>query len=367
MDPSSQMDGSAQANGHKGQFLYSMQSMLNLQQRDEKPKAVVKMDDPRGVNEREEAIHFTLPSPLTVSVVGAGYKGGQPKSGVEQGPKAIREAGLVSELYQLGWEVNDIGDLSFENVPAEEDPQSAEGIKSPRQVGGACKKIFDSVYKHAVEGKLCLTLGGDHSLAIGTIAALIRAWQDLVIIWVDAHGDINVPETSPTGNIHGMPVSFLMGLCNAETIPGFEWLKPCLTPDRIVYVGLRDVDFGEKKILRKQGIKVFSMTEVDKYGIGKVMEMALDHVNPKRDKPIHLSYDVDAIDPLVCAATGTSVKGGLTYREARHICEAVAETGRLVGLDIVEVNPAIGSEHDVKETASVAVDLVKSALGRKLW
>jgi len=345
-------------------MIYSQQSLADLKIRDESTKAVVKMDAPRGIAEREHATHFLLLEPLTVGVLGGGYKGGQPISGVEGGPKAIREAGLLKEIWKLGWEVQDYGDLEFETV--ENDPPASNGVKHPRQVGKACEKIFDYVYKHAAEGKLMLTLGGDHSLAIGTIAAINKAWKDVVVIWIDAHGDINTPQTSPSGNIHGMPVAFLMGMVK-ESVPGFEWLHPCLTPDRIVYIGLRDVDSGEKKILREKGIKVFSMTEVDKFGIGKVMEMALDHVNPKRDKPIHLTYDVDAIDPLVVPSTGTRVKGGLTYREARHICETISETGRLVSMDVVEVNPSIGTDKDVAETASVAVDLVKSALGMKLW
>jgi len=345
-------------------LMYSPQSMINLKIRDDATKAVVMMDAPRGIEERDHATNFLLVGPLTVGIIGGGYKGGQPISGVEGGPKAIRDAGLLPAIWKLGWEVEDFGDLEFQTI--ENDPTADNGVKHPRQVGSACEKIFDTVYKHAVEGKLMLTLGGDHSLAIGTIAAACKAWKDTVVVWVDAHGDINTPATSPSGNIHGMPVAFLMGLVKGE-VPGFEWLHPCLTPDRIVYIGLRDVDFGEKKILREQGIKVFSMTEVDKFGIGKVMEMALDHVNPKRDKPIHLSYDVDGIDPQVIPSTGTRVRGGLSYREARHICEAVSETGRLVSLDIVEVNPAIGTPKDVEETASVAVDLVKSALGRKLW
>jgi len=337
--------------------------MVNLRIRDERIKAVIQMEDPRGMEERENVTHFLLPQPLTVAIVGAGYKGGQPKEGVEGGPKVIREAGLVNSLKQLGWEVNDCGDIAFDSI---EEDAPFNNVKRPRQVGNACSKIFDTVYRQAKEGQLCLTLGGDHSLAIGSIAATAKAWKDLVVIWVDAHGDINTPQTSPSGNLHGMPVAFLMGLVK-DPIPGFEWLQPFLTPDRIVYIGLRDVDPGEKKIIRSLGIKVFSMTEVDKYGIGKVMELAIDHVNPTRKKPIHLSYDVDGIDPLVVPSTGTTVRGGLTYREARHICEVVSETGCLVGLDVVEVNPTIGSEKDVRDTAEVAVDLVKSVLGTKLW
>lgn len=133
-----------------------------------------------------------------------------------------------------------------------------------------------------------------------------RQYPDACVIWVDAHADINTPETTESGNIHGMPVAFLLGL--GEPVPEFSWIKPILTPQRIVYIGLRDVDAGEKRILREHGIKAFSMHEVDKYGIGRVVEMALDHVNPSRDKPIHLSFDVDALDPTVAPSTGTPVR-----------------------------------------------------------
>jgi arginase len=323
------------------------------------------MDDARGIEPKDSVTQFLLPSPLTVAIIGAGYVGGQPILGVDKGPDAIRSAGLAAELDGLGWKVNDCGDLRFETIPPEQDPPASNGVKFPRQVGSCCRKIFDEVYSQASQGHLALTLGGDHSLAIGTIAAVCRAWKDTVVVWVDAHGDINTHETTPTGNIHGMPVGFLMGLIDGS-VPAFEWLHPCLTPNRIVYIGLRDVDPGEKKVLRQHKIKCFSMTEVDRYGIGKVMEMALDHVNPARDKPIHLSFDVDALDPLAVPSTGTRVKGGLTYREACFVCEAVAETGMLVGLDMVEVNPAIGTPEQVHETAEVAVGLIKSALGQQL-
>lgn len=154
------------------------------------------------------------------------------------------------------------------------------------------------------------------------------------MVWIDAHADINTIETTGTGNMHGMPVSFLLGI-NKNPIPGFDWIRPILTPDRLVYIGLRDVDQGEKRILNEYGIKAFSMHEVDRYGIGEVVKMALDHVNPNRDKPIHMSFDVDALDPSVAPSTGTPVRGGLTFREGHYICEAIHETGLLVAFDIV--------------------------------
>lgn len=182
------------------------------------------------------------------------------------------------------------------------------------------------------------------------------------MIWVDAHADINTVETTDSGNIHGMPVSFLLGL--GSKVSEFEWIKPTLTPERIVYIGLRDVDAGEKQILRENGIKAFSMHDVDKHGIGKVVEMALDLVNPDRTRPIHLSFDVDALDPTVAPSTGTPVRGGLTFREGHYICEAVHETGLLVALDLVEVNPSLADAASVLQTVTVGCSLVRSALGK---
>jgi len=354
--------------------LYSSKSMHELSIRDSQEKASVHMDDVRGME--ENVINFLLTAPLTVSVIGAGYKGGQPHSGVEGGPQAIRQAGLVDELKKLHWEVADKGDIDFNDLNRmDSDPPARNGTKNPRKVGEACHRIFETAYDCQKKGHLALTLGGDHSLAIGSISATLRAWQEMdpVVIWIDAHGDINTPDTSPSGNLHGMPVAFLMDLVDTSDVPGFEWFKPSrpiLKPDHIVYIGLRDVDPGEKKMLRKFGIKVFSMTEVDKYGIGKVMEMAINHVIPDRKnhpRAIHLSYDIDACDPTVVPSTGTKVKGGLTYREARYICDAVAETGLMVALDIVELNPTIGNSNDVKQSAELCVDLIRSALGMKLW
>ena len=152
----------------------------------------------------------------------------------------------------------------------------------------------------------------------------------------------------------------------AGNIPEFSWIKPLLKPERLVYIGLRDVDDGEKKLLKEHNIKAYSMHEVDKYGIGKVVDMALDHVNPDRSRPVHLSFDVDAMDPSVAPSTGTPVRGGLTFREGHYICEALHETGLLVAVDLMEVNPALENENAVKQTVSVGCSLIRSALGETL-
>lgn len=243
-------------------------------------------------------------------------------------------------------------------------------MKQPRFVSAVTREVSEQVYKHAKSGKLVLTLGGDHSIAIGTISGTARAVRErldkeIAVIWVDAHADINTPETSDSGNIHGMPVAFLTGLATEESEDRFGWLKEHhrLSTKKIVYIGLRDVDKGEKKILREHGIKAFSMHDIDRHGIGKVMDMALGWIGS--DTPIHLSFDVDALDPMWAPSTGTPVRGGLTLREGDFIAECVAETGSLVALDLVEVNPAL-DELGASDTVRAGCSIVRCALGDTL-
>jgi len=299
----------------------------------------------------------------TLAVIGAGYRGGQPKTGVEEGPSAVRSEGLISALEELGWKVRDKGNLKFDEFYDEE---PVDGMKHATYVAKANEKISQTVHEESAAKHAVLTVGGDHSLAIGTISGSGSAWKDLGVIWIDAHADINTPQTSPTGNIHGMPLAFVSGLFDTTKYKAYEWVKKVVSTNKIVYIGLRDVDTGEKAILKQHNLKAFSMTEVDRYGIGKVMEMALDHIDPQRRTPIHLSFDVDSLDPTVAPSTGTRVMGGLSFREGKYICQSVAETGCLVSMDITEVNPSIGSKEDGKKTAAVAVELARSAFGHTL-
>jgi len=206
------------------------------------------------------------------------------------------------------------------------------------------------------------------AIILAALAPVLHANPEAGIIWVDAHADINTPTTSSSGNIHGMPVAFLLNLENMRSIAGFDWMKrvPQLDPSRIVYIGLRDVDPGERTILKNLGIKAFSMNEVDKHGIANVMDMAIHHVVGREERPIHLSFDLDSVAPLIAASTGTRVRGGLTYREAFYIMESCAESSLLCSLDLVEVNPGIGTELEIKETVDMALGLIRTALGNKI-
>jgi len=283
---------------------------------------------------------------------------------------------LIDQIKGLGWNVEFGGHHQFEDLTVDKDPDVGV-VKRPRLVSKVAKEVAAVVGNHAKAGRLPVTLGGDHSLALGTVSGTLDAYPEACLIWIDAHADINTIATTESGNMHGMPVSFLLGLNSAEQIKSlhnpsltedtpFEWLTPKLKPSRLVYIGLRDVDVGEKKILKDNGILSFSMHHIDKHGIGKVVELALDHVNPNRDRPIHLSFDVDALDPSVAPSTGTPVRGGLTFREGHYICEAVAETGLLVALDIMEVNPSIKDSVAVHQTVAVGCSLARCALGETL-
>ncbi|GLB34797.1 putative arginase family protein [Lyophyllum shimeji] len=304
-----------------------------------------------------------ISEPKTAAIVGCPFSGGQPRAGVDRGPIQMVEAGLIDQLTDLGWSVKFHGHHQFEEVNAVSDPPIGI-LKNPRLVSRVNEAVAQVVGDHARKGELPVTLGGDHSLAMGTISGTLSVHPETCVIWVDAHADINTVESTESGNLHGMPVSFLLGL--GSKIPEFSWVKPLLKADRLVYIGLRDIDTGEKRILRENNIKAFSMHEVDKYGIGKVVEMALDHVNPDRDRPIHLSFDVDALDPSVAPSTGTPVRGGLTFREGHYICEAIHETGCLVALDLMEVNPSLADDASVRQTVQVGCSLVRSALGETL-
>jgi arginase len=308
---------------------------------------------------------------------------------------ALIESGLLTQLSEdLDYDVHhdDIVHYYEKDIPTE-DPDH-RGMKKPRAVSAVTEKLSSQVYDYAKDGKFVLTLGGDHSIAIGTVSGTAKAirerlGREMAVIWVDAHADINIPETSDSGNIHGMPMAFLTRLAREEKKDIFGWMQDehIVSTQKLVYIGLRDVDRGEKRLLRENGIKAFSMHDIDRYvsrpifrcggdvicvltslssashGIGRVVEMALAHIG--NDTPIHLSFDVDALDPQWAPSTGTPVRGGLTLREGDFICEAVHETGNLVAMDLVEVNPSLEAK-GASETIRAGCSLVRSALGDTL-
>ncbi|KAJ6011137.1 Arginase [Penicillium sp. IBT 35674x] len=312
-----------------------------------------------------------LTKPGQLGVVAVGFNGGQMKKGVEAAPMALIEAGLLTQLREdLEYDIHHDNIVHYyeQDIPAE-DPDH-RNMKKPRAVSAVTERLSSQVYEYAKDGKFVLTLGGDHSIAIGTVSGTAKAirerlGREMAVIWVDAHADINVPEMSPSGNIHGMPMAFLTRLAREDKPDIFGWLKDehIVSTRKLVYIGLRDVDRGEKKLLRENGIKAFSMHDIDRHGIGRVVEMALAHIG--NDTPIHLSFDVDALDPQWAPSTGTPVRGGLTLREGDFICEAVHETGNLVAMDLVEVNPSLESV-GAAETIRAGCSLVRSALGDTL-
>ncbi|KAG5296743.1 arginase argA [Histoplasma ohiense] len=312
-----------------------------------------------------------LSKPNEVGVVAVGFAGGQSKPGVDAGPTALIETGLLEQLHEdLDYKVSyDNTVNTYDDIVPTTDPDF-RGMKKPLAVSAATEKLSQQVYEHARDGKFVLTLGGDHSIAIGTVSGTAKAirerlGREIALIWVDAHADINTPETSGSGNIHGMPVAFLTGLAKEERRDIFGWLEKdhLVSTRKLVYIGLRDVDRGEKKILRENGIKAFSMHDIDKHGIGRVVEMALAHIGS--DTPIHLSFDVDALDPQWAPSTGTPVRGGLTLREGDFIAECVHETGNLIAMDLVEVNPSL-EIIGANETIRAGCSLVRCALGDTL-
>lgn len=306
-----------------------------------------------------------------MNVIGAPFSGGQGKGGVDDGPQNLLNHGLLDGIRKSGWEVSEKM-LELSGLKPDHDPPIGV-MKNTKHVSAVTKYVSEECAKSQATGGLTLTVGGDHSLAIGTVAGLMQKYPEACVLWIDAHADLNTPYSTESGNIHGCPVSFILGVAGKEEdLPEpLRWIPRCLDTSRLAYIGLRDIDPEERRIIRDRNIAAYSMHHIDRYGIGTVVQMALDRINPNLSRPIHLSYDVDALDPIFVSATGTPVRGGLTFREGTYIAEAVAETGCLVSMDIVEVNPNLRSdgpagEKEVNSTLDVATSLVRCALGETL-
>lgn len=286
----------------------------------------------------------------TVRVLGIPMDLGQLQRGVDMGPSAIRYAGLTVRLSRLGYRVEDSGNL---HVPAH------VSVPEPLLVP-TIQRICEAAYVQAEQAiaaeRIPLFLGGDHSVSIGTIGGVTHH-RPTGVLWIDAHGDFNTPETSITGNVHGMPLAVLRGRGDSRLVdvgrPG-----PKVPASDVVIIGLRHLDPSERELLKTSGMGLFTMRDIDELGVSKVLRQALDSLAHLPN--LHVSLDMDAVDPSEAPGVGTAVRGGLTYREAQLLMEIVADTGKLGSMDVVEVNPVLDIEN---RTARVAVELVSSALG----
>jgi len=298
-----------------------------------------------------------------VHIIGVPLDLGGGRRGVDMGPSALRIAGLAERIGAIGHPVQDKGDLT---VPIPETQRSGDERKRYiRDIARVCTRLFQTALTSLEAGAIPVVLGGDHSLAAGSVAASAAYARSrdaaLGLIWVDAHGDMNTPSSTTTGNVHGMPLAALLGSEPLElaSIAGFS---PKVTPDHTVLMGVRNLDEREKQRVRDSGIHVFTMKDVDRAGIAAVAEQAI-LLAGKGTIGIHVSFDMDACDPSVAPGVGTPVKGGLDYREAHMVMEMLADSGLLAALDIVEVNPTLDVQNS---TAVLGAELASSALGMKI-
>ena len=294
-----------------------------------------------------------------VSVFGVPTDIGASRRGASMGPEALRVAGLVEAIAARGVDVRDIGDVSGPRNPVS---APVDGYRHLEEVVAWNQAVFAASQQALDAGRMPIMLGGDHCLAIGSIAAVAAhcraAGKKLRVLWLDAHADFNTREITPSGNIHGMPVTCLCGM-GPDQLTHFGGVKPAITPDQIRQIGIRSVDQGEKRLVKEYGLDIYDMRYIDEVGMRRAIEEALEGVDA--DTHLHVSFDVDMLDPHIAPGTGTRVPGGVNYREAQLIMEMVADTGRMGSLDLVEVNPALDKRN---ATARLAVDLVESLFGK---
>jgi arginase len=296
-----------------------------------------------------------VPDKTTIAIIGAALDLGAGRRGVDMGPSAIRYAGLDARLSELGLGIVDWGNV--ETAVAEATSSGDPSARFLPEIKEACERVARRVAGAAREGRVPVVLGGDHSVALGTLGGLASARGPGGVLWLDAHGDLNTPETSPSGNVHGMPLAAALGRAGPD-FGSDVWPMPALDPERVVLVGVRSLDEGERSLVHETGIGVYTMTELDRRGVEAVVREALERVEGAAF--VHVSLDMDVVDPDVAPGVGTPVRGGLSYREAHLAMELVAESGLLGSLEIVEVNPILDREN---ATAQLAVELAASAFG----
>ena len=297
---------------------------------------------------------------MKIDIIGVPIDLGADRRGVDMGPSAIRYAHLQKKLKDLGYIVQDEGNIE---VPIAE----MCNITNPKLKYIDCiipmsRRVAGAVATSVQGERFPLVLGGDHSLSIGSVRGAARN-KKIGVIWIDAHADFNTAETTPSGNIHGMSLAILAGLGDPSLVQLWDEPLPVIDPKKIAIIGARDLDSGEKVNLQNAGAMVLGMEQIDRYGMVAMVEKAIEHVTRDVDG-IWLSLDLDALDPQHAPGVGTPVPAGLTQREAHLACELIAETGKLIGMDLVEVNPILDVQN---QTASLAVEFALSALGRRIW
>ena len=301
--------------------------------------------------------------PERIRIIGVPMDLGASRRGVDMGPSALRVAGLQSRLKQLGRQVEDIGNISVRQ--AEEQHYGVKNAKYLVEIAETCKGLAEIVRKSLEEQLLPLVLGGDHSIAVGTTAGVAAHFQQqakrIGMLWLDAHGDMNTPETSPSGNVHGMPLAAIMGYGPSE-LTELAGVKPMVEPRNVSLVGVRDLDARERRLVKESGIHVFTMRDLDERGMREVMAEALRFAADDT-AGVAVSLDMDFVDPADAPGVGTPVRGGVTYREAHLAMEMIADSRAMVSLELVEINPVIDLHNT---TAILGVELILSALGKKI-
>jgi arginase len=296
-----------------------------------------------------------------IAIIGAPLDLGAGRRGVDMGPSAIRYAGLRERIVALGCQVRDLGNIAVPLAEQIDPPAPDEPLRYLQPITSAVRDLAQRVHDIVATGALPLVLGGDHSLSIGSVAGVAHN-RRIGVLWLDAHGDYNTPETTPSGNIHGMGLAVLTGHGH-PTLTGLTGQTPVIRPGDVALVGVRNLDDGERELLRTSGVHVFTMHDIDRRGMASVIEEAILHVSAGTSG-FHLSFDLDVLDPHEAPGVGTPALGGITYREAHLAMELVAASGRLIGLDLVEVNPILDARNT---TALLAVEFALSALGKAIY
>ncbi len=299
-----------------------------------------------------------------MSIIGVPLDLGASRRGVDMGPSALRYTGLARRIADIGHDVQDTGDV---DVPLPEEVDvGAPRMRYGEAIRGVCEALCERTAAAHAAGRTPIIIGGDHSLAMGSVAGTAKhyrsAGKEIGVLWFDAHGDMNTPESSPTGNVHGMPLAALLGLGD-RSLTGIGGFAPKLAPSRTALIGIRDLDEREKKLIADSGVRVFTMKEIDRRGVAAVAEEAIA-VASKGAAGIHVSFDIDACDPAVAPGVGTPKRGGLSYREAHLLLELLADSGTLLAMDLVEVNPIFDTRN---ATAEFGAELIASALGQSIF